>query len=355
MELIVTEQVCEDLTRPRFLKTSKPRYLPSPLVAMKASVMDPLNCIDLSLGPRRVLYAILTFVSARSLYKWIYPSRETLAAEAHMGSLQTLYRHLKALEVLGYIERKQMRKEGGCYSLSFIRLTKKAVLLLERKEGDGVGEGGLAGETSFQQERSLIVRDGLYIEERTQQKQLTGSARSLSAAGSSDIDPATRLPADLVFLTAFMRRSQVCYLMKECRLHSKRLSDIVAFHRDYLARCRSPFAFLSTEIKKDVDYAWMLKMKSEEAEKRHEESHVSLSETSLVEALSSSSRAALIKEGKEVAAYSFIDGFFVGERGAIPVNRRLVNDVFAGVVDLRIEMGGSCRLWRPSAQHSCHH
>lgn len=220
------------------------RHLPSPLIAARAAAMHRLNCIDLNLTARRALYGILTFVTLSNLKREIFPRRETLRAEAMIGSEATLYRGLATLESLGYITRAQRRhSRTGKFHLSPILLTDKAILLLGLKE-------------LIHQHRSIKVRDGLYKELSKEQQSLQKSSSDADLANS--IDHKTKLPVEVLpLLQLDVKKSAICMLMTKAKKQGKRLSDVTkaVWHNIYKLRDREVVAYLSYLLEQDRDFA----------------------------------------------------------------------------------------------------
>lgn len=463
--MIVPIQVCEEITRPSaLLSPTKVRYLPKALIELREKVMDPLSFLDLPLGPRRVLRALLAFASKEHFFDWVFPSRRTLAAEAHLGSLPTLYRHLKTLEVRGYIIRRQLRDEGGSYSMSHIQFTDKAAALLGIRTSRVGRDGGvesfphlrepapdstgqrrsprapsrtlqneisiredafahladfeppgaeampsspgvsafsdkvspqdrvtevvseftsidhefivnssvdtltpfdstqkqsdassLSAEFStfrrFPQKPRIKVIGGVYKSERTRHEQLKGSAdratnkarpteptssRLRDRRRDSDIDPETRIPRELTGLLQHLSRSTICYLMKLCALHGKRLGDIWAVQAAYIERMKGSVAgFLVSEIRKDVDYAWLRTQRSHE---RTTTSSGSDKPQALARRLNALADELLkVGQGRVVCfgsdtlgSISSLDKAVITPRGVLPVNGRFISGCLNG-------------------------
>lgn len=453
-------QDCEEVTRPSaLLSPTKVRYLPKALIELREKVMDPLNFLDLALGPRRVLRALLAFSSKDHFFDWVFPSRTTLAAEAHLGSLPTLYRHLKTLETKGYIVRRQLRDDAGSYSMSHVQFTDKAAALLGvRKSGVG-RDGGFSDSLSqpkaslgcrrsrifrtpgeaagplssqmtserelssdnhddvdsadfvdqdaslqsgssfavnefmssdgefimnstddfacdhlqaqisdvanvstlhpefhtfdgFPQKPCVNVIGGVYKSERTRSEQLKGSAdsapnptRSEGLARArlrdrrrdSDIDPDTRLPRELVGLLQHLNRSTVCYLMKLCRLHNKRLGDIWAVQKAYIHRMKGSVAgFLVSEIKKDIDYGWIRAQKAQNDAASPGRAQVVAERprrlNALAEELLAAGQGRAVMFGEvQLGAISLTDKAVLTRRGVIPINGRFVSEWLDGL------------------------
>lgn len=225
------------------------RHLPSPLIAARAEVFNPLSFLDLNRTARFALYGILTFVSLRKPSKAIWPKRDTLRAEALLQSDPTLYRGLKTLETYGYITREQERNErNGRFRYSPITLTQKALLLL-----------GLT--KVIHNKPSTTVIDGHIKKELTKNQQsLQNTTVEPDASPKTAINRKSGLPADLVFMLSIgVGKAAVCKLMKTARLAGKRLSDIVASTRHRIEHLRGNeiYAYLQAMIRKPVDYAWL--------------------------------------------------------------------------------------------------
>lgn len=220
------------------------RHLPSPLIAARAAAMHRLNCLDLNLTARRVLYGILTFVTINNLKREIFPRRETLRQEAMLGSDATLYRGLATLEALGYITRAQKRQtRTGKFYLSPILLTEKAVLLLSLKE-------------LIHNYRSSKMRDGQYKERTKEPQSLQKSSSNADSANA--IDHETKLPIEVTpLLQLAVKKSAICMLMAKAKANGKRLSDVTkaVWHNLYRLRGREVVAYLSYLLEQDRDFA----------------------------------------------------------------------------------------------------
>lgn len=227
-----------------------PRHLPAALISARAEVFNPLACLDLNLNARRVLFGILTFLNLKKIETAIFPKRETLRAEALVNSDATLYRGLALLEQKGYIERQQIRKAwNGKFHLSPITLTEKCRAIL------ALGE-------FIHSHPSTNMRDGYVNKEHTNNKQ---SLQNTTDEADSVEKPSRRnqgLPEDLATLMKKgVKKSAICWLMKQASLKSKRLSDIVKIVHTNIQHLsgREIVAYLKAMIKKDLDYAWIAK------------------------------------------------------------------------------------------------
>lgn len=236
------------------------RVLPRALINAQAATKHPHNCMDLKKGGRRALHAILAFYNLKTKAA-IFPYREALAHEASV-SVQTIQRDLAELEVREYIIRQPQKHKSaaagpnaGRFWIAPILLTQKALVLLGLHE-------------VIHNPPSTKMRDGIYIDiEHT--KEVQSSSKNTIPPGSpsdklpkqaDEIDPATRLPKDLVqLLDRGVSKSGIFLLMKLARTHGKRLSDIVAYRIsriDALAlQGRALFSYLRDLAVANVDFA----------------------------------------------------------------------------------------------------
>ncbi len=235
------------------------RFLPESLIRARAAVFDPENCLDLSMTARRAMYGILAFVSAKNLSQEVFASRDLLRAEAMLGSLATLYRGLAMLQQKGYIERRQIRRRDktsfGQYHVSQIFLTLKSRVLLNLDE-------------VIHSTRPRNVR-GRLQEEHTKPHQSIKNTTGKPEACDKEFDKTTGLPAELVpLLDLDVKKSAICWLMKQARKANKRLGDIVktVAHRLAFLRDREVVAYLKKMIRTNLDYNWIAKDKAAQNE-----------------------------------------------------------------------------------------
>lgn len=290
----------------------KARFLPAALVRARAAAMDPLNCLDLDRTARMSMYGILAFYDRHKPLDAVFAKRETLLAEAMLGSLPTLFRGLATLEKQGYITREQGRRlsraEYGQYSISRIWLTRKALVMLGLPVPavlDGAGQGkidedaaawgelptvridreseGLPEHQVFEeadlvelkvdypQGRSLVVRDGIQDSERSTGLQLLTGEQPLNAnvkaerAGgvgesSEKTDGKTRLPAELTPLMELgVSKSRICLLMRIARQagNAGKLGEAVrlVWGRICTKRGKEVFAYLAAVVRQQRDFA----------------------------------------------------------------------------------------------------
>lgn len=233
------------------------RFLPRRLIDARAAVFDALNCLDLNLNARRVLYGILAFANSRTPSKEIFPRRDTLRAESLLESDSSLYRGLSVLETKGYISREQRRlTRSGKFHVSPILLTQKALTLL-----------GL--DKVIHKERSSNLEDGHIREHTKERKQSyqnttdTTDCKQKAKTGFQD-----GLPSDLAVLRKQgISKAGICWLMGLATKHGKRLSDVFACvsHRVSTLRSREAVAYLRSMIVREIDYAWIAKTRTEGA------------------------------------------------------------------------------------------
>ncbi len=115
--------------------SSQPRRLPKLLVDAKARVFDSLKFLDLSTLARRTLSGLLTFLNIRKLDQPLWPEREVLRKECHLGSVETLSRGIRELSDRGYLVREQWRRRDaarhGQFAYSKTWLTNRCLLELD--------------------------------------------------------------------------------------------------------------------------------------------------------------------------------------------------------------------------------
>lgn len=298
--------------QPRPGPAPKARFLPAALVRARAAAMDPHNCLDLDRTARMSLYGILAFYDRSKPLDAVFARRETLLAEAMLGSLPTLFRGLATLQKQGYIRREQGRRlsraEYGQYSISRIWLTRKALVMLGLPVPavlDGAGQGkvdedaaawgelptvridgeseGLPEHQVFEeadlvelkadypQRPSLAVSDGIQNCERTPGLQLSSKEQPLSASSKTErsggvgessekTDGKTRLPAELVPLMELgVSKSRICLLMRIARQagNAGKLGEAVrlVWGRICGKRGKEVFAYLAAVVRQQRDFA----------------------------------------------------------------------------------------------------
>lgn len=290
----------------------KVRFLPAALVRARAAALDPYNCLDLDRTARMSLYGILAFYDRNKPLDAVFARRETLLAEAMLGSLPTLFRGLATLEGKGYITREQGRRlsraEYGQYSISRIWLTRKALVMLGLPVPAVLDEAGqgrvdeeaaawgelptvrLDGESQelteaqvfeeldlvdfkvvYSQPRSLNVIDRIQEGERTPSPQLLKGEQPLHAQGKAErpggvresfskTDGKSRLPAELVPLMELgVSKARICLLMRIARQagNAGKLGEAVrlVWGRICGKRGKEVFAYLAAVVRQQRDFA----------------------------------------------------------------------------------------------------
>lgn len=227
-----------------------PRTLPLELINARAAAFDPLNCLDLGITARRVLFGILAFFNISRPAGSIWPRRDRLRAESLLNSESSLYRGLNDLESKGYVSREQIRiAQNGRFHISPIHLTEKALVLLGLKGGRKQDR-----QRVIHNKPSVRVEDGLYKEHTNNQKSLQ---KSVPGETASEIDRSTRLPVALLWLAALgLTPRAVFSLMGVAKEHGKRLQDVAEVCRGKLSAlsAREAFAYLRKLLQSNRDF-----------------------------------------------------------------------------------------------------
>lgn len=282
---------CEGFSYPPPLPSPGPkaRFLPAPLIRARAEAMSPKNCLDLNKVARQALYGILAFFDIKRPTEPVFASRDSICAEALLGSHPTLYRGLAQLVAKGYIRREQGRRFSkvayGQYSISRIWLEDKALHLLGlvTQKPPGI-DSNTAPDSNYPQTPPLKVRDRLQENEHSPKPQLSmkeqpprnGHHDSNAKQGESSergIDKKTRLPTELLqLITLGLSRSRVCALMKIARDHGNggKLGAIVSLVWGRIQKFKSTeaFAYLAKLAKAKKDYRRLLELQGQ-----HEDKH----------------------------------------------------------------------------------
>ena len=358
----------------------KARYLPAPLIRARAEAMNPRNCLDLNRTARQALYGILAFFNIRQPGDPVFASRESLCAEALLGSQPTLYRALAHLVTKGYIRREQGRRYGketyGQYSVSRIWLEEKTLDLLglaggrtaDRKQApneaeafNAEGQDAMSPRESCPQGPSLISRDRLQENELSPSPQLSlkeqppksassdaGEKRGGGSSGKG-IDPKTRLPVELLPLTNLgLSRGRICLLMARARDNGNcgQLGAIVTLVWPQISKLNgvAVFAYLSKLVKQRKDYARLVKIQDQYEDKGHMPQHLADRLNEKIPAFLERSKGMilvsrsgeLLGQVKNHASGGFVES--IDDRGVrrmMPVNPRLIEMWEEGDVVLR--------------------
>lgn len=283
----------------------KPRFLPRQLIAARAKVFHPHAVMDLDLPARRALFGLLAFYNLNDPNTPVFAFRETLMAEALVGSLATLYRGLKTLESKGYIERRQGRvrqgAEFGQYERSRVWLTVKARTLLDLRQEDLVrkehspihpGSSRRVRPTStlpdlYPQGPSSEMRDGIREKiQRTPEENsqpLTEEQPAPERPACPQAKPAgpqkntlkahrtvPGVPETLAFLATrnALSRSGIFKLMALAKVHGKAGQlEVVAQAAGATftgLRGRAAFAYLATLLRQEKDFTAAARMREED-------------------------------------------------------------------------------------------
>ncbi|WP_454056697.1 hypothetical protein [Cupriavidus sp. Marseille-Q8015] len=300
--------------------------LPIALIEARASVFDPLNCLDLGTTARRVLFGILRFFNLSRPSQAIWPRRDLLRAESLLNSESSLYRGLAELERCGYLQREQIRvSRNGRFHVSPVLLTEKARLLLRLDGRDKTEE---PSEKVIHKTPTVKVKDGQYKEHTNRQQSLQNTVASEHVG---KIDRATKVPVALLWLLERgLSPTGVFKLMGLAKKQGKRLEEVAQALREKLhaLRSREVFAYLRTMMGKDIDFSAVA----------HERQHAEAIETTR-----RSCEAQLHSILEKWHGYGIVnrDGVFVGRlnslsavieapHGSMPVNLRFARAVQDG-------------------------
>ena len=201
---------------------------------------------------RALLAALARTVDANRPYAAIFARRELLTGRA-LQSMRTFYRSLDDLEAAALIERAPQKRHGdaGLFGRAYLHLTPKAAMLLgliedtkiavENEEKGPPAERTDTPGTIFLARPSATVADGAIYKDlypKTQKRQ------------------PGHLPADLQRLAGLgFRQFLIFKLMREARLHAKRLSDVVEATWDYLSKATHPISYLRALLRSPVDFS----------------------------------------------------------------------------------------------------
>ena len=310
---------------------ARPSPLPLALIEARAAVFDPLNCLDLGITARRVLFGILRFFNLSRPSSSIWPRRDLLRAESLLNSESSLYRGLADLQRHGYVVREQIRiARSGRFHVSPVRLTEKAQILL-----------GLVGRTSKEDRRrkvihkepSLTVEDGQYKEHTNKQKSLQNSFASEPPA---DRDSASKVPLSLVWLLKLGLTARAVFsLMGIAKRHGKRLEDIATAFRERLSALtsREAYAYIRSLAGKDLDFAAIASGKEGAIRAATE---VQSAKNLLASILAKSHGLTVVKrDGTTLGRIDAHTQVVMGQGGSFPVNLRFALAVQKGQISIR--------------------
>lgn len=194
-------------------------------------------------GYLRVLIRIVKKINLATFTAPIRASRFTLATESGK-SVETVGRVIRWLEDKELIQRQQKARPGLRGSESPIIPTPKLLIALQ-----------ITGPTDTEKPAVLPVKTDGSISVPRQQS--FGEQHAERRAPFARVEGKT-LPSDLAALCSQgLRATGVLALMREAKKGGKRLSDVVAATRQYIAGLegRELFAYLLALVRKDKDYA----------------------------------------------------------------------------------------------------
>ncbi|WP_354676630.1 hypothetical protein [Cupriavidus plantarum] len=300
--------------------------LPIAIIEARASVFDPLNCLDLGLTARRVLFGILRFFNIARPSQAVWPRRDLLRAESLLNSESSLYRGLAELERCGYLQREQIRvSRNGRFHVSPVLLTEKARLLLRLNKRDKAEK---PSEKVIHNAPSVKVEDGQYKEHTNRPQSLQ---KTVASEPVGKVDRATKVPVGLLWLLGRgLSPTAVFKLMGLAKTQGKRLDEVAQAFREKLHALpsREVFAYLRTMMGKDIDY------RAVASQRQHVET---------IEATRRSCEAQLHSILEKWHGHGIVDrdGIFVGRlnsasavveaaHGSMPVNLRFARAVQEG-------------------------
>ncbi|MFC4524789.1 hypothetical protein [Cupriavidus pinatubonensis] len=315
---------------------ARPSPLPLALIEARAAVFDPLNCLDLGMTARRVLFGILRFFNLSKPSTSIWPRRDLLRAESLLNSESSLYRGLADLERYGYVVREQIRiARSGRFHVSPVRLTEKAQILL-----------GLTGRSSREDKRRkvihntppLTVEDGQYKEHTNKPKSLQNSFASKSLGHA---DRESKVPLTLSWLLKHgMSARAVFSLMGIAKRQGQRLEDIATAFRGRLVELspREAYAYIRSLATKDLDFAAIASGK-ESAIRAATETQ---SAKSLLKSLLAKSHglAVVKRDGTWLGRIDTFAQVVSGQGGSFPMNLRFALAVQSGQLSIRRLISG---------------
>lgn len=312
--------------------TVRPCPLPLALIEARASVFDPLNCLDLGLTARRVLFGILRFFNLSRPNSAIWPRRDLLRAESLINSESSLYRGLADLERYGYVEREQIRiARSGRFHVSPVRLTEKAQILL-----------GLVGRTRHEKSAdrevihskpSSMVEDGQYKEHTNERKSLQNSVTCQEAG---PISRQTKVPLSLSWLHKIgLTPRAVFSLMGVAKRAGKRLESIVDALRSRLSelRGREAYAYVRAMAGKNLDFAHIANERRNKESALAEAAHAQ----ALLETISEKWHGLVVlrSDGSTLGRINCTTGMIESSAGSMPINLRFAAAIRQGSVSVR--------------------
>jgi hypothetical protein len=207
---------------------------------------------------RALLAALARTVDAGRPFAAIFARRELLTGRA-LQSMRTFYRSLDDLEREGFITRPPQKRHGdaGLFGRAYLHLTEKAAVLL-----------GLVEESDRPSEGTLSARV-VAVDIASTNLSLTSPCVTVAdGAIYKDLNPKTQkrqpatLPDDLRRLLSLgFHQFLIFKLMREARLQSKRLSEVVETTWEHLKQAKRPISYLRALLRSPVDFGHQLRAK----------------------------------------------------------------------------------------------
>ncbi|MDR5753397.1 MULTISPECIES: replication protein O [unclassified Caballeronia] len=207
---------------------------------------------------RSLLAALARTVDANRPFAAIFARRELLTGRA-LQSMRTFYRSLEDLECEGFITRPPQKRHGeaGLFGRAYLHLTEKAAALLGLVEEPAAPREPLAATAAAQ---AVSASAGLSLR--------PPCASVADGAIYKDLNPTTQkrqpasLPTDLQRLLGLgFHQFLIFKLMREARLQSKRLSDVVEVTWDHLKHAQHPVSYLRALLRSPVDFTHQIRAK----------------------------------------------------------------------------------------------
>ena len=224
---------------------------------------------------RAVLAALARTVDAAQPYAAVFARRELLTGRA-MQSMRTFYRSLDDLERAGFIDRRAQSRyvEAGLFGRAYIHLTERAAALL-----------GLANELPPSSVDPAPTPLPPALSANSDQASTTlmtsfvpPSATVADGGIYKDLDPKIQkrqsgtVPRDLTrLLNLGFHEFLIFKLMREAKLHSKMLSDVVEATWEHLRKAERPINYLRTLLRSPVDFGHQMRVKQASVERAHRE------------------------------------------------------------------------------------
>ncbi|SOE88492.1 hypothetical protein SAMN05446927_7107 [Caballeronia arationis] len=207
---------------------------------------------------RSLLAALARTVDANRPFAAIFARRELLTGRA-LQSMRTFYRSLDDLEGEGFITRPPQKRHGdaGLFGRAYLHLTEKAAALLGLVD-EPAAPADQSTPTSAAQDRS----DSTSLSLRTPCVTVADGAIYKDLYPNNQKRQPATLPTDLHRLLSLgFHQFLIFKLMREARLQSKRLSDVVEVTWDHLKQAKRPISYLRALLRSPVDFTHQIRAK----------------------------------------------------------------------------------------------